>query len=174
MCITRDTSSNTSKHSSKTSWVPLFLFQTDKVGSRWLHSHQPILKAFSDATYLTLTTALGHRTLGEEYTDIYQISSTNGQKPSTLRRWGYVLTESAGWYILIHILWPRTRRHLQQKLDTASDQGRNTFREKFLRTSLAIIENTTSIHLALFYFLGTYYSLPKRLFQIRYVPPPHP
>lgn len=140
-------------------------------GSRWLHSHQPLLKAFSDAVYLTLTTALGNRTLGEEYTDIYQIASTTRQKPSALRRWGYVLTESAGWYVLIHILWPRTRRRLQRNLDTATDQNKTGFREKCLGAILAVAENTTSVHLALFYFLGTYYSLPKRLFQIRYVLP---
>ena len=142
------------------------------VGSRWLHSHQSLLKSLSDALYLTLTTAIGRRTLGEEYTDIYHISSTSKRKPSTLRRWGYVLTETAGWYVLIHFLWPRARRRLERQLETTTENGKNGFRETFLRATLAVIENTSSVHLALFYFLGTYYSLPKRLFRIRYVFPP--
>ena len=127
------------------------------------------MKSLSDALYLSLTTAIGLRTLGEEYTDIYQIESSTSKKPSTARRWGYVITESAGWYILIHLLWPRMRRRLQIQLEVATDQGRNGFREKFLRAALAVAENTSSVHLALFYFLGTYYSLPKRIFRIRYV-----
>ncbi len=138
-------------------------------GSRWLHSHQSLLKSLSDALYLTLTTGIGRRTLGEEYTDIYQISSSSKRKPSTWRRWGYVITETAGWYVLIHFLWPRARRQLERHLDEATDIGKNGFREKFIRATLAVIENTSSVHLALFYFLGTYYSLPKRLFGIRYV-----
>lgn len=136
-----------------------------------MHSHQPLLKYFSDALYLTLTSAIGQPTLGEEYTDIYQISSTSQRKPSTLRRWGYVITETAGWYVLIHLLWPRARRRLERQLDQATETGINGYREKFIRATLEVIENTSSVHLALFYFIGTYYSLPRRLFGIRYVFP---
>jgi peroxin-10 len=143
----------------------------DPPGSRWLHSHQAFLKSISDALYLSLTTAIGHRTLGEEYTDIYQISSSSKRKPSTLQRWGYVITETAGWYILIHLWWPQARRRLELKQDEARETGKNGYREKLIRATLAIIENTSSVHLALFYFLGTYYTLPKRLFGIRYVLP---
>ena len=138
-------------------------------GSRWLHAHQPLLKAVSDALYLGLTTSIGLRTLGEEYTDIYQIESRTAKKPSIYRRIGYVLTETAGWYVLIHILWPRLRRRLQHRLEKETEQRPHGLKEKCLRAALAIVENTTSLHLALFYFLGTYYSLPKRLFRIRYV-----
>jgi peroxin-10 len=123
--------------------------------------------------YLTLTTAIGQRTLGEEYTDIYQISSTSKRKPSALQRWGYVITETAGWYVLVHFLWPRAKRRLERQLEEATEAGLRGYREKILRATLAVIENTSSVHLALFYFLGTYYSLPKRLFRIRYVSP-HP
>jgi peroxin-10 len=140
-----------------------------RLGSRWLHSHRHLLKSLADGIYLILTTAIGLRTLGEEYTEIYQIDSITSQKPSIMGRWGYVVTETAGWYILSHLLWPRARRRLQLKLDSANKECRNSFREKFLRATLALVENTSSIHLALFYFLGTYYSLPKRIFRIRYV-----
>jgi Pex2 / Pex12 amino terminal region len=136
-------------------------------GSRWLHSHQPLLKALSDGVYLALTTAIGLRTLGEEYTDIYQLADSH--KPSTLRRVGYVLAESIGAYTLTYILWPRVRRRLQEKLETAIEHGRQGLRNKLLQAALAVVENTSSMHLALFYFLGTYYSLPKRLFRIKYV-----
>jgi peroxin-10 len=145
------------------------LLLANGTGSRWLHAHQPQLKTLSDALYLTLTTAIGRRTLGEEYTDLLQIASSTSRKPSALRRWGYVIAETAGWYTLIHILWPRARRRLERNLEAANDERRNGFREKCLRTALAVVENTSSVHLALFYFLGTYYSLPKRLFRIRYV-----
>lgn len=116
-----------------------------------------------------LTTAIGLRTLGEEYTDIYQIESSTAGKPSAVRRSAYVITESAGWYVLIHFLWPRLRRRLQIQMENATQKGEKDFRVKFLRAVLAVAENTSSVHLALFYFLGTYYSLPKRLFRIRYV-----
>jgi peroxin-10 len=140
-------------------------------GSRWLHSHRNLLKAISDALYLTLTTAIGRRTLGEEYTDIYQIASPTSREPSTIRRWAYVIAETAGWYTLIHTIWPRARRRLERKLELADDENRNGFQEKCIRAVLAVVGNTSSVHLALFYFLGTYYSLPKRLFKIRYVYP---
>ena len=141
-----------------------------RTGSRWLHAHKPLLKSLSDALYLGLTTAIGLRTLGEEYTDIYQIESSTSKKPSAARRWAYVLTESAGLYVLIHFVWPRLRRRLQTELEVAAEQGPDGFREKFVRAILAVAENTSSVHLALFYFIGTYYSLPKRIFRIRYVP----
>ena len=128
------------------------------------------MKAVSDGLYLGLTTAIGLRTLGEEYTDIYQIESATSKKPSIYRRVGYVFAETAGWYILTHILWPRLRRRLQKQLEKETENRTTGIREKCLRASLAVVENTTSLHLALFYFLGTYYSLPKRLFRIRYVP----
>ena len=134
-----------------------------------MHAHQNLLKSFADGLYLSLTTAIGLRTLGEEYTDIYQIASPTSKKPSAVRRLGYVITETAGWYFLIHLLWPRARRRLQRQLELAEEQCRDGYREKFIRALLALIANTSSMHLALFYFLGTYYSLPKRLFRIRYV-----
>jgi peroxin-10 len=135
------------------------------LGSRWLHSHRPLLKAVSDALYLGLTTAIGFRTLGEEYTEIYQTSSN--RKPLALRRYGYVLAESLGFYVVIQFLWPRVRRRLQRQVDEV--EGQNQRREKLLKGIIAVFENISSVHLALFYFLGTYYSLPKRIFRIRYV-----
>lgn len=141
------------------------------LGSRWLHAHRDLLKSFADMLYLGLTTAIGLRTLGEEYTDIYQIASNTSKKPSATRRFGFVAAETAGLYFLIHLLWPRARRKLQQQLEIAEDQHRNGYQEKFLRGILGIAGNVSSVHLALFYFLGTYYSLPKRLFRIRYVDP---
>ena len=169
MSTIKRTSSNILKPSFRMSWVRSSRVYRFIVGSRWLHSHQLLLKVIADGLYLTLTTAIGLRTLGEEYTDIYQTVAPTSRKPSALRRWGYAITESYGWYIMIHLLWPRARRQLQRKLDAASDEGRNGYREKFLRGTLAVIENTSSVHLALFYFLGTYYTIPKRIFRIRYV-----
>lgn len=80
-----------------------------------------------------------------------------------------MITETAGWYVVIQLLWPRLRRQLQLKLESANSHGQNGVRERVLRAALASVENISSLHLALFYFLGTYYSLPKRIFQIRYV-----
>jgi len=84
-----------------------------------------------------------------------------------LRRYGYVLAESLGFYFVIQFLWPRVRRRLQRQVDEA--EGQNQRREKLLKGIIAVFENISSVHLALFYFLGTYYSLPKRIFRIRYV-----
>ena len=169
MYTIRDTYSNTWRPSYRTSSVSDSSAAATNTGSRWLHSHQPLLKAVSDALYLGLTTAVGLRTLGEEYTEIYQIHSSTMKKPSIYRRVAYVLTETAGWYVVMHILWPRLRRRLQQQLEKETDKRPHGLKEKLLQAALAIVENTTSLHLALFYFLGTYYSLPKRLFRIRYV-----
>jgi peroxin-10 len=138
-------------------------------GSRWLHAHKPLLKTLSEALYLGLTTAIGLRTLGEEYTDIYQVASSTSQRPLALRRWGFVFAETAGWYAVFNLLWPRLRRQLQLKLESPNGQSRNEFHERVLRAALASVENISAVHLALFYFLGTYYSLPKRIFRIRYV-----
>src|SRR6266498_80749 len=48
-------------------------------GVRFVHSHSASLDALSKLLYLSLTTLVGNRTLGEEYCDVVQIESDTGK-----------------------------------------------------------------------------------------------
>ena len=150
-------------------------------GTRFVHSHDTLLRTFTELLYLSLTTLIGNRTLGEEYCDIYQIEAgPAGKLPSLRRRTGYILSVVLLPYGLGKIL-PRLRSRIRSRLEAAL--GRGTSKDKdfnsrkrkvqeYLLQHLNTITSTSPIYaltLAVFYFSGSYYHLSKRLFGLRYV-----
>lgn len=150
-------------------------------GTRFVHSHDTLLNTFTELLYLSLTTWIGNRTLGEEYCDIYQIeTNTAGRFPSLRRRTGYILGAVLLPYGLGKIL-PRLRSRVRSKLEAAIIAGTHpgdvkaaTKRrvQQYLLRHLHTITSPSPVYaltLAVFYFSGSYYHLSKRVFGLRYI-----
>lgn len=153
-------------------------------GSRFIHTYATETETFTHLLYLSLTSLVGNRTLGEEYTDIYQIENSNGlngdqqRLPAVGRRAGYIFLSVLLPYALNRTL-PAIRRCirslLEQNLDNGSPEGKKTTSTRikaYLLTHLNTITTPASIHaltLTMFYFSGSFYHLSKRLLGLRYV-----
>lgn len=165
-------------------------------GARFTHTYTTEARTFTELLYLALTTFVGNRTLGEEYCDIVQVSSSAGGEesgsvrlPSVYRRGTYILTTVLLPYGLTRLL-PRVRRGLRGWLETSlhhtssSNNPSNKPANKPTRSPslhtlqtylLRNLDTLTSpsplyaLSLALFYFTGAYYQLSKRLLHLRYI-----
>lgn len=156
-------------------------------GARTAHNWTAEARTFTELLYLGLTTFVGNRTLGEEYTDIVQIEDNTHRLPSIFRRSGYIISSVLLPYALTRFL-PAFRRRLRAKLEstlkrahhrrasspTRSKQPhRPAFHiQEYILKHLDTITSPSPIYalsLAVFYFSGAYYSLSKRLFGLRYI-----
>lgn len=148
-------------------------------GARFVHKWTAEASTFSELLYLSLTTLIGNRTLGEEYCDIVQIEDDTLKLPSITRRAGYVLTAILLPYSLNRIL-PSFRARLRAKLEhnlrrltKHHQQSSYSHRiQSYLLAHLATITSPSPIHaatLTVFYFTGSYYQLSKRLWGLRYI-----
>ncbi|KAK0657526.1 Pex12 amino terminal region-domain-containing protein [Cercophora newfieldiana] len=118
-------------------------------GARSAHAWASETRTFADALYLSFTTLLGNRTLGEEYCDLVQVeelsaillplrldndppsTNTTGapRLPSFARRAGYIITSILLPHIMSRLLPSvRTslRRRLQGRLTRLTQQGHGT------------------------------------------------
>jgi peroxin-10 len=148
-------------------------------GVRFVHSHSNSLDALSKLFYLSLTTLLGNRTLGEEYCDVIQIESDTGKLPEIARRAGYILSVVGAPWAAEKIL-PALRKRVRVKLerDVQRNQARKLTHFRAHKIKAYILEHLNEItspswiyalSLATFYFSGAYYHLSKRLWGLRYV-----
>ncbi len=125
-------------------------------GARSAHAWAAETRTFADILYLSLTTLIGNRTLGEEYCDLIQVedplphlplfnpspSSTNPDAkdtsspatsgprlPSLARRAGYIATSILLPYLMNRLLPPirsSLRRRLQDRLTALTKQGKGS------------------------------------------------
>ncbi|KAI9674461.1 MAG: peroxisome biogenesis factor 10 [Caeruleum heppii] len=149
-------------------------------GARFSQTHQTETRTFSELLYLGLTTAIGNRTLGEEYCDVIQVESDTGRLPTINRRAGYILATILVPYALGRIL-PSFRRRIRRKLEynlkPAKDSSSTSspFAHRLQSYTLTHLDTLTSpspvyaLSLATFYFSGAYYHIGKRLFNLRYI-----
>jgi peroxin-10 len=163
-------------------------------GARIAHTYASETRVLGELLYLGLTTLIGNRTLGEEYTDIVQVESESGRLPALGRRAGYILSCILGPYLLGRAL-PAFRRRVRAKLEAnlrwyARQQARaqqeaqengskaRIGRPLGMRLQNYILENLDTItspspvyalSLATFYFSGSYYHLSKRIWGLRYI-----
>lgn len=86
-------------------------------GARVSHAWANEARTATELLYLGLTTFVGNRTLGEEYTDIVQVQDDTHQLPSIARRSTYILSSVLTPYLLSRLL-PTLRRRLRAKLET--------------------------------------------------------
>ncbi|KAM0721998.1 hypothetical protein Q7P37_002924 [Cladosporium fusiforme] len=156
-------------------------------GARVSHTWANEAKTFTELLYLGLTTFVGNRTLGEEYTDIVQVQDDSHSLPSVARRTSYILSSVLTPYLLSRLL-PTLRRKLRAKLELnvrKSHQRRASSPTRSQKPApksaqlqhyaLKHLDALTSpsliyaLSLATFYFTGAYYELSKRLTGLRYV-----
>lgn len=165
-------------------------------GARFAHTHSDAIKHLTELLYFSLTTAIGNRTLGEEYCDLVQLEDDTLRLPSITRRVGYILSSVLVPWTLQRLL-PTFRQRVRSKLERsiARQQLRETqpagllHKSPFnsnkpkpfftkLRLQQYILEHLDSItslnpiyalSIATFYFTGSYYHLSKRLWRLRYV-----
>ncbi|EME80207.1 uncharacterized protein MYCFIDRAFT_166575 [Pseudocercospora fijiensis CIRAD86] len=164
-------------------------------GTRSEHKWSNEATIFTELLYLSLTTFIGNRTLGEEYCDIVQIEDDTNRLPSLPRRSGYILSSILLPYALKTFL-PAFRKRLRAKLEKTlkkaahhhnrrrlSNPAENRTNKnpppknvhKFQEYILKNLDSLTSpapvyaVSLAVFYFTGAYYQLSKRVFGLRYV-----
>lgn len=156
-------------------------------GARTAHKWDNEARTFTELLYLGLTTLVGNRTLGEEYTDIVQVEDDTNKLPSIARRGGYILSSVLLPYTLSRFL-PALRRRLRAKLEatlrksharrasspTRSQQppSKTAHLQEYILTHLDTLTSPSLLYalsLATFYFTGAYYQLSKRLVGLRYV-----
>lgn len=133
------------------------------VGPRSLTARADELYVATNALYLGLTTLVGQRTLGEEYCDITNVVSRRRGLPDVRRRAALVMGTTLVPYILSRS-WPKVKRRL-------SGAVRSERLQSLLDTLSAYmtLQNLTTLHLAVFYFTGAYYTLARRFTGMRYV-----
>lgn len=152
-------------------------------GARTAHNWSNEARTFTELLYLSLTTFVGNRTLGEEYCDIVQIEDDTHRLPSIARRGGYILSSILLPYLLTHLL-PALRKRLRAKLEqsqrkrraSSPSQNKTKTRRRHIQDyALKHLDTLTSpspfyaLSLATFYFTGAYYQLSKRLTGLRYI-----
>ncbi|KAJ5180506.1 peroxisomal integral membrane protein [Penicillium capsulatum] len=166
-------------------------------GARYAHTHSDTIKHLTELLYFSLTTAIGNRTLGEEYCDLVQLEDDTLRLPAISRRVGYILSSILVPWSLQRLL-PALRQRVRNKLERniarqqlrATQQASLLHKPAFtgpsghkpfftkLRVQQYILEHLDSItslspiyalSIATFYFTGSYYHLSKRIWRLRYV-----
>ena len=148
---------------------------------KWL-LWQREMRLIAECTYFGATTLLNRQTLGEEYSNIIQVGD-RAQKfqryhsPSFVRRvlslflqviYPYMLEKllrwMSAWVDAINI--EETRAPLFMKRMSPAQRQRLS---KVLNVLSALVSLVSQLHMALFYYSGSFYHLAKRLSGIRYV-----
>lgn len=167
------------------------------LGARSAHFWAAESRSLSDLLYLSLTTLLGNRTLGEEYCDLVQVESETGKLPALKRRAGYIAGSIVLPYALSKAL-PKIRARIRMRIEKnlararsppsqSTSEGKKTKNssnnnnktatwslrtQEYILANLSTLTSPAPIHalsLALFYFSGSYYELAKRVSGLRYI-----
>jgi len=85
-------------------------------GARYAHAHSDAIKHLTELLYFSLTTAIGNRTLGEEYCDLVQLEDDTLRLPAITRRVGYILSSILVPWSLQRLL-PVLRQRVRNKLE---------------------------------------------------------
>lgn len=125
-------------------------------GQRFIHTHPEELTIFAKLLYLSLTTLIGSRTLGEEYTDLIYVSKDGKKLPNLKSKLGFIVSYSMLPYLV-------------SKLMPKEEEEEEDNKSIFSKISIPkLLDHLMSLHLALFYINGSYYNLSKRIFGLRY------
>ncbi|KAJ1930331.1 peroxisome biogenesis factor 10 [Tieghemiomyces parasiticus] len=124
------------------------------LGIRFVVRNQKAIQLVSKLIYYTTTTIQGAQTLGEEYCSIMQVDRHSMTYPTLLRRTVLVLFNTFGADLLTRTV-RRMHVHFRELAQTKEWCD-------------VLAENFTAVHLMIFYFVGSYYDVSKRLTGIRY------
>lgn len=114
-------------------------------GARFLHTYTSEARTFSELLYLSLTTFIGNRTLGEEYCDVIQIEDDTLKLPTIGRRSGYILTSILLPYSINKIL-PHFRSRIRAKLErniNKSEKQRGAQNSKSYKIQSYLLQHLT-------------------------------
>lgn len=144
-----------------------------KLGPRAAMRIQDELKLASQLCYYGMSTVMGRQTLGEEYCDILQVDGNRQIPSSLLQRCSLIILQIVVPYLSsklsIHI-----DRFLRPRVQTL--KGKENLKEE-TRKKIAVwiprlkglLDIIQRIHVAIFYFSGVFYHIPKRIMNIKYV-----
>lgn len=102
-------------------------------GARFAHTYSDAIKHLTELIYFTLTTAIGNRTLGEEYCDLVQLEDDTLRLPTISRRVGYILSTILLPLTLSRLI-PALRQRVRNKLE------RNVAREQFRAAQAGLLQ----------------------------------
>jgi len=133
------------------------------IWARW----QKWLAPATSSIYYSLTTLRCCQTLGEEYTEIVQVSRKQLTLPSRLSRLALVLVHTLGPAIFASVLKLLEKKLRDPKFEISS-AARQTLLN-FIPLLSIFASGLQRLHTCLFYLQGSYYHLAKRLLGIEYV-----
>ncbi|SJM82815.1 related to Peroxisome biogenesis factor 10 [Zygosaccharomyces bailii] len=107
--------------------------------------------------YLSLTTLIGNKTLGEEYVDLIYVNKKGNRLVQRYRKLLFILSYTLGPYLASRLL----KRWNKEATNIEEDTNKH-FSWKDISNTLL------NIHLIIFYFKGAYYDVSKRVFGMRY------
>uniref|UniRef100_A0A0L0P3A7 RING-type E3 ubiquitin transferase n=1 Tax=Candidozyma auris TaxID=498019 RepID=A0A0L0P3A7_CANAR len=113
--------------------------------------------------YFFLTTLIGARTLGEEYVDLMYVNRSGRRLPRFIPRLGFILLYALLPYVVTRIVKKLKARH------SAVESKDESWYKKILTSYPKLLDTIINIHVAIFYFEGSFYSISKRIFGLRYV-----
>ncbi|EGW30655.1 uncharacterized protein SPAPADRAFT_72602 [Spathaspora passalidarum NRRL Y-27907] len=136
-------------------------------GQRFINSYPQEITVLAKALYLSLTTLLGARTLGEEYVDLIYVNKTGKRLPRLLPRIGFILSYAVLPYIVSKIF----KSFKSSSEEESKKDGSISIKQWLIRmfsNYYKVLDVILNVHIALFYFKGEFYSLSKRIFGLRY------
>jgi peroxin-10 len=145
--------------------------------------HRSAVAAASDLLYNVLGTRVGTvQSVGEQYADI--VATRHGQLLSATARFALLALESIAphsllWlprllaYVRLRLLrvakHATLRRPLRRRLAALASDASWASVKQALETLRVAVPELDRLHLALFYFVGAYYNVVRRLLAVRYV-----
>lgn len=126
-------------------------------GQLYLNEHPKEISIIVKLLYLSLTTFIGNRTLGEEYVDLIYVNRRGTQLVQKYKKLLFVFT---------YVLGPYFTSKVFKKWDI--NQGDSHGHGERNITWKDISSTLLNIHMIIFYFKGAYYDISKRIFGLRY------
>lgn len=126
-------------------------------GQLYLNEHPKEISIFVKLLYLSLTTLVGNRTLGEEYVDLIYINRRGNRLIQRYKKLLFIFTYTLGPYLASKVLkrWSRSQGDSEDHAER--------------KISWKDVSNTLlNVHMMIFYFKGAYYDISKRVFGLRY------
>lgn len=133
------------------------------VGSRTAIAWTDELRTFTNMLYLGLTTLVGLRTLGEEYCDLAFVNPT-GTSLANSKRCALFVSYSTLLPYILYKTWPKLNRRMSAYWQEDSAIGKALI----TISPYVTLRKLESIHLAIFYFTGAYYTFARRFSGMRY------
>lgn len=160
-------------------------------GSRWVNNNAARLQEISKLIYLSLTTLPGSQTLGEEYCNIVQFDAFANNLPNLYRRAILILVEVFSPRLCAR-LYARVRQYIaavNERDSSSGDQDLSSpsshpesrlksIKERLLCSLVAhlpssldrsTLDSFNTLHLAIFYLTGRYFTWSKRFSGITYL-----